>query len=69
VGPGRLTLSRRGLSGSIGAGGVRVGLSVPALTSRVLRGYVRVAPIEHRYDRPGMVPLATQTEDHRPYFL
>ena len=27
VGPGRITLSRRGLSGSIGAGGARVGRS------------------------------------------
>lgn len=27
VGPGRVTLSRRGLSGSVGAGGVRIGRS------------------------------------------
>lgn len=34
VGPGRVTLSRRGLSGSIGAGGVRIGRAVAARTGR-----------------------------------
>ena len=38
VGPGRVTLSRRGLSGSIGAGGVRIGRSAEGYLSLALLG-------------------------------